>query len=157
MATASSLIQKTPDVCGGDARIAGRRIAVWQLLEARRLGMTDEQMLDAYPGLHASDLEAAWEYARLNPLEIERNIWENQAVMDERDGDPRLALIVRGWQLGLSDRVITEAFSPPLTSVFLETARKDYLARQDAFDKVLANLLPEELREGLSVHGAAIR
>ena len=157
MATGSSLIERTPDVCGGDARIAGRRITVWQLVEGRRLGMTDADLLEAYPGLEAADLEAAWEYARRNSLEVERSIWENQAVMEEEGGDRRLALIVRGWQLGLPDGAIADAFSPPLTSADLKAARQDYLARGEAFDKTLAALLPEELREGLAMHGSLVR
>jgi uncharacterized protein (DUF433 family) len=157
MATASSLIERTPDVCGGDARIAGRRITVWQLVEGRRLGMSDADLLEAYPTLQAADLEAAWEYARRSPLEIERSIWENQAVMEEEGGDRRLALIVRGWQLGLPDEAVADAFSPPLSGTDLQAARQDYLARREAFDKTLAVLLPEELREGLPIHGSPAR
>jgi len=157
MATASSPIERTPEVCGGDARIAGRRITVWQLVEGRRLGMTDADLLEGYPTLQAADLEAAWEYAWRNRLEIERCIWENQTVMEEEGGERRLALIVRGWQLGLPDAAIADAFSPPLTSSDLQAARQDYLARGEAFDKALAGLLPEELREGLPVHGSLVR
>lgn len=42
------------DVCGGDARIAGTRIAVPTLEQYRRLSMTEAQVLAAYPGLRAS-------------------------------------------------------------------------------------------------------
>ncbi|NEO64576.1 MAG: DUF433 domain-containing protein, partial [Moorea sp. SIO4G2] len=31
-------IEKTPGVCGGDARIANTRIPVWVLVQARNLG-----------------------------------------------------------------------------------------------------------------------
>src|SRR5438067_400326 len=94
MTATASWISKTPDRCGGDACIRETRIPVWGLVEARRLGATDQQLLESYPSLQSGDLEAAWEYARANPVEIERNIWENQAVMEERGGDYRLALIV---------------------------------------------------------------
>lgn len=44
-------IEKTPGVCGGDACIAGTRIPVWSLVNSRKLGMADGQLLDAYPTL----------------------------------------------------------------------------------------------------------
>jgi uncharacterized protein (DUF433 family) len=156
MTATASWVSKTPDRCGGDACVRDTRIPVWSLVEARRLGSTDRQLLDAYPSLQAGDLESAWDYARANPMEIERSIWENQAVMEERAGDHRLALIVRGWQLGLADAVIADAFSPPLASAELHTARQDYQARKDSIDQTLAELLPEELREGLTTDGLAV-
>jgi hypothetical protein len=102
-------------------------------------------------------LDAAWAYHRANPLEIERNTWENQAVMEETAGDRRLALIVRGWQLGLSDTQVREAFSPALTDAELSKARGEYRGRKAALHAALADLLPEELREGLSADGLAVR
>ena len=150
-------ITKTSGVCGGDACIRGHRIPVWSLVEARRLGANDARLLQSYPGLTPSDLDAAWAYHRANPLEIERNIWENQAVMEEAAGDRRLALIVRGWQLGLSDTQIREAFAPPLTDAELSKARGEYRGRKAALHAALADLLPEELRQGLSADGLAVR
>jgi uncharacterized protein (DUF433 family) len=157
MTTATSWISKKPDRCGGDACVRDTRIPVWTLVEGRRLGASDTDLLDSYPGLRPADLEAAWEHQRLNPLEIERNIWENQAVMEEQGGDRRLALIVRGWQLGLTDESIRDAFTPPLTTADLQAARSAYRARQDAFDASLCLLLPEELREGLDANGPTVR
>jgi uncharacterized protein (DUF433 family) len=150
-------ITKTPGVCGGDACIEGHRIQVWLLVEARRLGLTDVRLRESYPSLLPSDLEAAWKYHRLNALEIERNIWENQAVMEEQDGDYRLALIIRGWQLGIPDAEIRDAFSPPLSEAELAVARQEYRRRKAALDKALPDLLPEELREGLNANGLALR
>jgi uncharacterized protein (DUF433 family) len=157
MKTAASWISKKPDRCGGDACVRDTRITVWGLVEARRLGASDAELLETFPGLTPADLEAAREYQRLNGLEIERNIWENQAVMEEQGGERRLALIVRGWQLGLPDEDIRDAFAPPLTAADLQAARGDYRARQDAFDASLPALLPEELSGGLEVHGPAVR
>src|SRR5438477_1220123 len=42
------LIRKTPGVCGGRACVGNRRIAVWMLVEARDLGIRDEQFLTDY-------------------------------------------------------------------------------------------------------------
>jgi uncharacterized protein (DUF433 family) len=156
MTTATSWISKKPDRCGGDACIRDTRLPVWTLQEVRRLGASDAELLESYPGLTVADLEAAWEYQRFNRLEIERNIWENQAVMEDQGGDRRLALIVRGWQLGLTDEDIRDAFARPLTAAELQAARSDYRARKDAFDASLPALLPEELREGLDAHGPAV-
>ncbi len=73
-------IEKTPGVCGGDARIVRTRIAVWTLEQARRAGLSDEQILRAYPTLRAGDLAAAWAYAAAHADEIERQIIENEAA-----------------------------------------------------------------------------
>ena len=156
MKTTTSWISKKPDRCDGDACIRDTRFPVWTLVEIRRQGAADAELLASFPGLTSADLEAAWEHQQLHRLEIERNIWENQAVMDDRDGERRLALIVRGWQLGFADKAIGDAFSPPLTSADLQTARSDYRARQDAFDAALPALLPPELREGLDTNGPAV-
>jgi uncharacterized protein (DUF433 family) len=42
-------IEKTPKVCGGQACIANTRIPVWVLVEARRLGYSDADLLTSYP------------------------------------------------------------------------------------------------------------
>jgi uncharacterized protein (DUF433 family) len=71
-------IQKTPGVCGGDACVGRRRIAVWMLVEARSLGINDEQLLADYdPPLTRAELDAAWRYADVHPDEIAANIREN--------------------------------------------------------------------------------
>lgn len=70
-------IAKKPGVCGGDACIRSTRLAVWGLVEWKRLGWDDARFFDAYPQLTGEDLAAAWEYAEVNPEEIERSIREN--------------------------------------------------------------------------------
>jgi uncharacterized protein (DUF433 family) len=67
-------IEKTPGVVGGNARIAGTRISVWGLVESRRLGATDAQLLADYPHISARDLKNAWAYAATFPDEIEAAI-----------------------------------------------------------------------------------
>ena len=66
------------DRCGGDACIRDRRIPVWGLVAYRRLGATDEFILQAYPMLTQADLDAAWAYYAENKDEIDRAIQENQ-------------------------------------------------------------------------------
>jgi uncharacterized protein (DUF433 family) len=78
LARLGSGIESTPDVCGGDARIAGTRIPVWTLEQYRRLGMTEAQLLASYPLLRAADLVNAWAYVAAHPAEIDAQIRENQ-------------------------------------------------------------------------------
>jgi uncharacterized protein (DUF433 family) len=77
MTTTASWISKKPDRCGGDACIRETRIPVWVLVDYRRLGATDADILRAYPSLSPADLQAAWEYAAANAEEIDRAIREN--------------------------------------------------------------------------------
>lgn len=72
-------IEKTPGICGGDACIAGTRIPVWSLVNSRNLGLTDGQLLDAYPTLSRENLFNAWAYYKANKVEIDELIAENEA------------------------------------------------------------------------------
>ena len=72
-------IEKTPGVCGGDACVAGTRIPVWSLVNSRRLGLTDGQLLDSYPTISREDLKNVWNYYAANKDEIEELIAENEA------------------------------------------------------------------------------
>ena len=71
-------IQKTLGVCGGDACIGLTRIPVWVLVNARDIGISEEQLLQDYPTLSASDLANAWFYASMYPEEIASAIKENE-------------------------------------------------------------------------------
>jgi uncharacterized protein (DUF433 family) len=74
-----AVIQKTPGVIGGDACIGNRRIAVWMLVQAKRLGMTDEQIRLRYEEpLSEAELAAAWEYYARHQAEIDQAIRENE-------------------------------------------------------------------------------
>ncbi|MEH2118792.1 MAG: DUF433 domain-containing protein [Nostoc sp.] len=73
-------IEKTPRVCGGDARIAKTRIPVWVLVEARRLGYSDADLLTSYPTITTRDLTNAWGYAEAYPDEIELAIERNEVA-----------------------------------------------------------------------------
>ena len=73
----NSWIQKTPDVCGGDACIRDTRITVWGLVEWKKIGLTEPEIISRIQGLTTADLEAAWEYYEKNREEIEQAIREN--------------------------------------------------------------------------------
>jgi uncharacterized protein (DUF433 family) len=53
------------------------------LVEARQLGITEAELLQDYPHISAADLVNAWAYAATFPEEIETEIRENVAVMQE--------------------------------------------------------------------------
>ena len=71
-------IETTSGICGGEARIVRTCIPVWVLEQARRLGVTEADLLRSYPALRAEDLVHAWAYARAHREEIERQIRENE-------------------------------------------------------------------------------
>src|SRR5436309_13436733 len=123
MPTTASWVSKKPGRSGGEACVRDTRIPVWSLVSYRRNGASDDRILEAYPSLASADLEAAFAYAAANPLEIDRAIWLNDAVMFDRAHDSLPATFVhRGRELGLSDDEIRDAFDPPLTRAELDAA-----------------------------------
>lgn len=73
-------IDSTSGVCGGDPCIVRTRIPVWVLVQARRLGTSEADLLRSYPSLRAEDLVNAWAYFRSHREEIERQIGQNEAA-----------------------------------------------------------------------------
>ena len=71
-------IDADPQICGGEPRIVRTRIPVWLLVQARRLGTPEADLLRSYPTLRAEDLANAWAYARAHADEIEQQIRENE-------------------------------------------------------------------------------
>jgi len=73
-------IESTPGVCGGEPRIVRTRIPVWVLVQFRRLGASEADLLRSYPTLRAEDLTNAWAYYRSHRREIEQQIIENETA-----------------------------------------------------------------------------
>jgi uncharacterized protein (DUF433 family) len=73
-------IDSTPGVCGGEPCIVRTRIPVWVLVQARRLGTSEADLLRCYPTLRAEDLVNAWAYFRAHSNEIEQQIRENEGA-----------------------------------------------------------------------------
>ena len=71
-------IESTPDICGGEPCIVRTRIPVWLLVQSKREGMSEAEILRNYPTLRAEDLTNAWSYERLHREEIDRQITENE-------------------------------------------------------------------------------
>lgn len=73
-------IESTPGVCGGEPCIVRTRIPVWLLVQARRLGTSEADLLRSYPMLRAEDLVQAWAYALAHREEIEQQILANETA-----------------------------------------------------------------------------
>ena len=71
-------IDSIPGVCGGEPCIVRTRIPVWVLVQAKRLGIGEAELLQCYPTLRAEDLVNAWAYFRSHRNEIELQISENE-------------------------------------------------------------------------------
>lgn len=140
-ATGTSFIEKTPNVCGGKARVHDTRIPVWILVLSRKWGKPDADVLRDYPTLTQADLDAAWEYYQHHPVEIEQSIWLNDTAANVPDGiSPPAAVIVAGRLLGLDDDAIREAFEPPLTPEQVSAAWAEYRAEPVRVGRDLAAL-----------------
>src|SRR5213593_4780620 len=72
-------IFSTPGVAGGVACAGHSRIPVWLLEAFRRDGLTEAQLLEAYPGLTQTDLANVWAYVDRHRDEIDRQIQENES------------------------------------------------------------------------------
>lgn len=59
-------------------RVSPPHIPVWVLINARRLGISEAQLLKDYPTLSATDLTNAWVYATVYQEEIDTAIRENE-------------------------------------------------------------------------------
>ena len=73
-------IDSVSNVCGGEPCIVRTRIPVWLLIQARRLGSSEADLLRSYPSLRSEDLTNAWAYFRLHREQIEQQIAENEAA-----------------------------------------------------------------------------
>ncbi len=73
-----SWVQKTPNICGGDACIRNTRITVHGLVHYRQLGLSDQRLLEVIQGLTEDDLATAWDYYARHAAEIEEAIRLNE-------------------------------------------------------------------------------
>lgn len=69
---------------GSEARLAGGKIAVWEVVRAyRRLGSM-ERLRETFPSLTPVELAAAVDYAAKNPGEIEDQIEKYESLLERR-------------------------------------------------------------------------
>lgn len=77
MATATSWITRHTHPNGIEACIRDTNVNVWGLVEWRRLGRTDAEILATVQGLTLEDLAAAWDYYDQHREEIDTFIRNN--------------------------------------------------------------------------------
>jgi uncharacterized protein (DUF433 family) len=73
-----SWVQKTPNVCGGDACIRNTRITVHGLVHYRQLGLSDQRLLEVIEELTQEELAAAWDYYAGHRAEVDEAIRLNE-------------------------------------------------------------------------------
>jgi uncharacterized protein (DUF433 family) len=73
-------VECSPEVAGGEACLVRTRIPVWVLVQARRLGSSEAEILQTYPSLLAENLVNAWGYYDAHNAEIEGQIAENEVA-----------------------------------------------------------------------------
>ena len=71
-------IESDPAVAGSEPCILRTRIPVWVLVQARKLGAGEAELLNNYPDLRAEDLVNAWGYYRVHRADIDQQIAENE-------------------------------------------------------------------------------
>jgi uncharacterized protein (DUF433 family) len=77
-------IEKTPGVCGGQARIAGHRIRVMDIvIWHERCRWTPDEIVARYPQLTLAQVYAALSYYWDHVDEIRQAIAEEKALVDE--------------------------------------------------------------------------
>lgn len=78
-------IEKIIGVSGVDAYIIGTNLPVWALVDFRRLGLSEEEILIGFPYLTITDLHNAWSYAEKAPEEIAKAIDKNNGLDEKKD------------------------------------------------------------------------
>ncbi|MCS7310969.1 MAG: DUF433 domain-containing protein, partial [Armatimonadetes bacterium] len=77
-------IEKTPDVCGGQARIAGHRIRVMDIvIWHERCGWSPDEIVALHPQLTLAQVYAALAYYRDHVDEIRRAIADEEALVEQ--------------------------------------------------------------------------
>ena len=79
----SPTVVKTPGVLGGKACLAHTRIPVFVIVNWKKLGWSDAEILDTYPDLCAEDLNVVWEYYASHTAEIDADIEGNERWIRE--------------------------------------------------------------------------
>jgi uncharacterized protein (DUF433 family) len=89
-------IISTPDTCGGEPRIAGRRITVWDIaawltIDDPAFDKSDAAIASAYHDLRAEEVAAARLWLREHPAEL-ATYRERQALYERVNDDPDWAV-----------------------------------------------------------------
>lgn len=74
----STLLVKSPDICGGRLRVDGTRITVNQLVVWYKQGYSPEEIADQYPHVTFAQVYTALAYYHANREEIEADLAAEQ-------------------------------------------------------------------------------
>jgi uncharacterized protein (DUF433 family) len=85
------IIEATPGICGGRARLAGTRVPVHRIARYHRLGYAPEEMLGLLNSLSLSQIYAALAYALANPEEIQESLREEDDMAGQLSPEHHLA------------------------------------------------------------------
>ena len=105
MTTTTSRIQATPGVLGGDARMGNTRDPGLAARAGPQAGPDRCRAARRPPGPGGRDLDAAWDYFREHPVEVEQAIWFNDTAADVPDwaAAPPAWVVAAGRLQGLTD------------------------------------------------------
>ncbi len=76
------MIVKTEGICGGSARIAGTRIAIWEIVWWHKLGWSEERISKKLC-LELEQVRAALKYYEKHREEIEKEIEQAEMLREE--------------------------------------------------------------------------
>ena len=77
-----SWVQTSAGVCGGEPCIRHTRHTVTGLVEWKKLGLSDERMLEHHPDLTLAGLEVAWAYDASHPDDIDRTLQDPEDTIN---------------------------------------------------------------------------
>ena len=72
-------------VCGGEARLSGTRVCVWNLIWHLNHDRTAEELLEDFPRLALADSQAAKIYYRDNKQEIDYDIYNHSTQREVKE------------------------------------------------------------------------
>lgn len=78
-----TLIVKTHKTCGGNPRLAGKRISVAQIAVLATEGLTPQEISQEYEELSLAEVHAALAYYYANKEEIEQYLAEEKAEYEK--------------------------------------------------------------------------
>ena len=77
-----SMLEQSPDVCGGRLRIAGTRISVEQIAALEKQGKSVETIIDNCPYLTRAQIYAALAYYHANREEVDAALVDEEREFD---------------------------------------------------------------------------
>ncbi len=85
------MIEITPGICGGRARIAGTRVPVHRVAGYYKLGYSPEEILSVLGSLSLQQIYAALAHALANPQETDAALREEQQAAETLSASHRAA------------------------------------------------------------------